>query len=129
LAANDAERTRRINTCVATGRTVAACTTEVNTQFPRSFGNTSVHGTVAFPVFSQLAPGVAANSGIFISFLEQNRVGLFAQSVILNNFRGSVNFQPNPNIFLTEILTNSSRNRYNALQLEVRRRFSEGLSY
>jgi hypothetical protein len=129
LAANDAERTRRINTCVATGRTVASCTTEVNTQFPRSFGNTGVPGTVALPVFSQLAPGVAANSGTFIPFLEQNRVGSFAQSVILNNFRGNVSFQPNPNIFLTEILTNSSRNRYNALQLEVRRRFSDGLSY
>ena len=38
-------------------------------------------------------------------------------------------FQPNPNILFTEILTNSSRNRYNALQIELRRRFSDGLSY
>ena len=129
LTANDAERTRRINACVAGGGTVAACTTQTNAAFPRSFGFTGAPGTVALPVFSQLSPGVAANPGTFIPFLEQGRVASFAQTVITNGFRNTVVFQPNPNIFFTEILTNSSRNQYNALQVELRRRFSDGLSY
>ncbi len=125
LAANDAQRPTLINACVAAGGTLAACTA----QFPRRFDFTGAPGTVALPVFSQLSPGVNANAGTFIPFLEQGRVASFAQTVITNGFRNTVVFQPNPNIFFTEILTNSSRNQYNALQIELRRRFSEGLSY
>jgi hypothetical protein len=127
LAANDAERARRIATCVAGGGTTSACTTQVNTQFPRSFGFTGVPGTAQLPVFSQLA--VAPTSTTFIPFLEQNRVASFAQNAITSGLRGNVVFQPNPNILFTEILTNSSRNHYNALQIEVRRRLSDGFYF
>lgn len=129
LAANDAERTRRINALVAGGATLAAATATVNAQFPRSFGFTGVPGTVALPVISQLANGGPVTSTAFIPFLEQNRVASFAQNIITLGQRGNVVFQPNPNILFTEILTNSSRNRYNALQIELRRRFTDGLYY
>jgi len=129
LAANDAERTRRIAACVAAGGTQTGCTNQTNAAFPRSFQNTGVPGTVAIPVFSQLAAGVAANSATFIPFLEQGRVASFAQTVIINGLRGNVVFQPNPNIFFTEVLTNSSRLQYDAFQVELRRRFADGLSF
>jgi hypothetical protein len=61
--------------------------------------------------------------------LEQNRVASLAQNAITSGLRGNVVFQPNPNILFTEILTNSSRNFYNALQIEVRRRFSDGFYF
>jgi hypothetical protein len=127
LAANDAERTKRINALVAGGATVAAATTTVNTQFPRSFGNTGVAGTVALPVFSQTL--VAPTSTTFIPFLEQGRIASFAQNTITLGQRGNVVFQPNPNILFTEILTNSSRLRYNSLQAEIRHRFRDGLYF
>ena len=137
LAANDAERARRIATCVAGGGTTSACTARLNTAptpttpnpdyFPRSYGFTGAPGTVQLPVFSQLL--VAPTSTTFIPFLEQNRVASFAQNTITSGLRGNVVFQPNPNILFTEILTNSSRNYYNALQIEVRRRFSDGFYF
>ena len=129
LAANDAERARRIATCVAGGSSTNVCTTQVNAPFPRSFGFTGAPGTVALPVISQLAVGGPVTSTAFIPFLEQNRVASFAQNIITTGQRGNVVFQPNPNILFTEILTNSSRNQYNALQVEFRRRFRDGLSY
>lgn len=129
LAANDAERARRISTCTAGGGTLTTCTNQVNTQFPRSFGFTGVAGTVALPVLSQLGAAVTPTSTTYIPLLEQNRVASFAQNVIITGARGNVVFQPNPNIFFTEILTNSSRNQYNALQIELRRRFSAGLYF
>lgn len=42
---------------------------------------------------------------------------------------GNVVFQQNPNIFLSEILSNAGRYDFNALQTEVRRRFRNGFSF
>ncbi|MEJ7699831.1 MAG: hypothetical protein WKF71_09340 [Pyrinomonadaceae bacterium] len=132
LAATDAERTRRINTCVAGGQTVAACTTQTNTALPRTAAfNAAVPGTVALPVFNQLQGGgtaLLANANN-LTFISRGQVGSLAQTLITTRQRGSVVFQANPNIFLSEIVTNAGKQRYNALQAEIRRRFSDGLSY
>ncbi len=132
LAATDAERTRRINTCVAGGQTVAACTTQTNTALPRTAAfNAAVPGTVALPVFNQLQGGGTALLGTAnnLTFISRGQVGSLAQTLITNRQRGNVVFQANPNIFLSEIVTNAGKQRYNALQAEIRRRFSDGLSY
>src|SRR6185436_7090398 len=60
---------------------------------------------------------------------EQGRIASFAQNTITSGLRGNVVFQPNPNILFTEILTNSSRLRYNSLQAEIRHRFRDGLYF
>jgi len=40
-----------------------------------------------------------------------------------------INFRANPNAGVVDLLTNSGRYRYNALQMEIRRRFTQGLSF
>ena len=44
------------------------------------------------------------------------------------NFVG-VPFRPNPNAGPVDLLTNDARFRYNALQVELRRRFTQGLYF
>jgi hypothetical protein len=132
LAATDAERQRRINACVAGGGTASSCTAQVNTALPRSGAfNSAVPGTVQLPVFNQLVGGGAAvlRSTTYLPILEFGEAGRFAQNLIIQGQRGSVVFQPNPNLFISEIVTNAGRQNYNALQAEVRRRFRNGFSY
>jgi hypothetical protein len=38
-------------------------------------------------------------------------------------------FQPNPNLFLAQLLSNSGRSSYNALQVQLQRRLSDGLQF
>ena len=40
-----------------------------------------------------------------------------------------INFRANPNAGVVDLLTNSGRYRYNALQMEIRRRFTQGFSF
>ena len=61
--------------------------------------------------------------------VQQALAGGYAQNLIINGLRGSVVFQQNPNIFITELLQIAARFNYNALQAEVRRRFKNGLSF
>jgi hypothetical protein len=87
---------------------------------------------------------VAASSGYssttFINNLNANNVGTMASTLAFNSAyrtnRESVAvglpgnfFVANPNATFARILTNESRSNYNALELEVRRRFSKGLQF
>ncbi|HSK73104.1 MAG TPA: hypothetical protein VK892_15505, partial [Pyrinomonadaceae bacterium] len=131
LSATDAERTRLINACVAGGGTVTNCTNQVNTSLPRSAAfNAAVPGTVQLPVLNQLTSSAAVlRSTTYIPLLETGQAGAFAQNLIIQGLRGGVTFQQNPNLFISEIVTNAGRQNYNALQAEIRRRFRNGLSY
>jgi hypothetical protein len=55
--------------------------------------------------------------------------GQLAVTYTGNFLQGTVPFQANPNIGLGLLLSNSARYNYNALQLELRRRFSSGLYF
>ncbi|HSK73103.1 MAG TPA: TonB-dependent receptor [Pyrinomonadaceae bacterium] len=131
LAATDAERTTRINACVAGGGTVTTCTNQVNTSLPRSAAfNAAVPGTVQLPVISLATSSAAVlRTSSYITLLEAGQAGGFAQNLILQGLRGGITFQPNPNLFISEIVSNAGRMNYNALQAEIRRRFKNGLSY
>jgi hypothetical protein len=61
--------------------------------------------------------------------IQQGLAGAFAQTIIQQRLYGPVVFQQNPNILVTEILTNAARFNYNALQAEVRRRFKNGFAF
>jgi hypothetical protein len=58
--------------------------------------------------------------------IQQGLAGSLAQTYITNGLQGGVRFQPTSEIFSAEVLTNGGKYRYNALQAEIRRRFSDG---
>jgi hypothetical protein len=96
-----------------------------------------------FGVVSGGTPVSAANgysSTNFISQLTSNNIGTMASTLAFNSAyrtnRESVAvglpgnfFVANPNATFARILTNDSYSNYNALQVELRRRFSDGLQF
>ena len=139
LLINQAERTRRINVLVAGGATVNAATTTINTQLPESAAfNSTLAGSAVLTVFPRLGSGgligtipgtgqSAINATIAANLINGTTADL-ATVFVTNNLAGSVNLVPNPSVFVADLLTNGSRFNYNALQVDVRRRFSDGLS-
>ena len=131
LEINDAERARRLATCIAGGGTTTACTTLVNTQLPRSAAyNASLTGSIPLAVFPSLGNpnAILTNAGVLTN-IQGGAAGAVAQTIIVNNLEGAVRFQPNPNIFVSEILMNAGRYNYHGAQFEIRRRFSNGFSF
>ena len=91
--------------------------------------NPAIPGSQPLNVFSGLVSGGFLNdTGTILPLIQAGRAGSLAQFYFLNGLNGSVPIVTNPNIFIDEILTNSGRFRYNALQAEVRRRFNNGIS-
>jgi hypothetical protein len=105
---------------------------------------------VPLPIFDRffgLVPGgtpVASTSGYtsttFINNLNQNNIGTLASTLAFNQAyrtnRESVQvglpanfFVANPNATFSRVLRNDARSNYNALEIEVRRRFSDGLQF
>ena len=111
-----------------------------------SFGNLfPAQGTVPLPIFSRyFATGVSNANGFgnatFISHLNNNNVGSIASTLAFSNiYRASRElvangipsnfFVANPNSAASRLLTNDSMSNYHSLQVEVRKRFSDGLQF
>ncbi|MFY9558445.1 MAG: carboxypeptidase-like regulatory domain-containing protein [Blastocatellia bacterium] len=95
---------------------------------------------IPLPIFTKLFTGVAATSGFtsstFIQNLQQNNIGGMANtlaysSTYLNSRKNLAPnfFVTNPNAAFARVLGNFSYSKYHSLQLEIRRRFSGGLSF
>jgi hypothetical protein len=105
-------------------------------------------GCVALPTFDRffglttggtpVASASAYTSSTFISNLNNNNVGTLASTLAFNSAyrtnRESVTvglpanfFVANPNATFARVLTNDSISNYNALEIELRKRFSHGL--
>lgn len=93
--------------------------------------NAAIVGSQPLNVFNNLnlAGGGALNNATIVQFIQRGEVGQLARQYIGLNQEGTVKFQPNPDIFATEILTNKGKFRFNALQAEIRHRFSDGVSF
>ncbi len=109
-----------------------------------SFGNTGLAGQIALPnisrFFTALAAAQAFGSTGFISNLDNNNVGTFASTLAFSNVykanRQSATigipanfFVANPNAAFARILGNDSTSNYHSLQVELRKRFSQGLQF
>ena len=97
--------------------------------------NTNLAGSQQLTTFNNLGtgfgstiPGVLNLGGVTGAILN-NTPGQLAQIYIQNGLTGKVPFQPNPNIGSTFLLDNNSRYDYNSLQVELRRRFADGLYF
>jgi hypothetical protein len=101
-------------------------------------------GCVDLPIFSRFFVGATAANGFsnatFISHLNNNNVGSIASTLQTSNVYRAARENPangipanffvaNPNALSSRLLTNDSMSNYHSLQVEVRRRFSAGLTF
>ncbi|MFN2577674.1 MAG: carboxypeptidase regulatory-like domain-containing protein [Pyrinomonadaceae bacterium] len=99
-------------------------------------------GCVALPLLDKFFAGVSSASAYtnttFLNNLRDNNVGAMANTISFNStyktnretqgLAGNF-FVANPNAAFVNILTNDSTSNYNALEIELRRRFSSGLQF
>ncbi|MBI3656143.1 MAG: TonB-dependent receptor [Acidobacteria bacterium] len=88
----------------------------------------NIPGSQPLTVFPNLSSGGLLNNPTIINQLQAGTAADLAILYIQNNLAGNVRFLANPNTGVADLLNNSSKYRYNALQLELRRRFSQGLA-
>ncbi|MEO6335061.1 MAG: hypothetical protein ABIO91_08770, partial [Pyrinomonadaceae bacterium] len=139
--------------CVAGGGTTATCTTMINTSLPLSAAfNSTLAGSVPLTVIPLIGALSATNGGIGTAGagaainatvnanLVSGSVADLAQFYVnqgVNNHPTLasptnvpfVKFYQNPNIGQIELFTNDGSYNYNSLQIELRRRFSDGLFF
>jgi carboxypeptidase family protein/TonB-dependent receptor-like protein len=99
--------------------------------------NSAVPGSQPLTVFpnigaalvgAAIAAGGGLNNSSVIAQLDAGTPGDLAQFYVIRGMGSSI-FLPNPNTFVGNLLTNGGRYRYNGLQVELRRRFSQGLYF
>ena len=90
--------------------------------------NPNIAGSQQLLVFPKLtAGGLLTNTGTIQPLIQRGEAGTLAQVYFVNGLNGAVQFTPNPNIFVADVLLNSGFSNYHSLQIEFRRRFSQGL--
>jgi len=91
--------------------------------------NPAIAGSQPLLVFPNLGSGGLLNNSTILGQIQQGVPADLAVTYIINSLAGTVNFLQNPNAFVGNVTTNGGLFRYNALQAEIRRRFSGGFSY
>ena len=111
-----------------------------------SFTNSGLPGQVAVPIFAKFFTGAAAftntqfTNATFISNLDFNSIGALANALAFSSTYKANRENPalglpgnffvaNPNAAFVRILANDSYSNYNAMEIELRRRFSNGLQF
>jgi hypothetical protein len=84
-------------------------------------------GCQTLTVFPSLANGGSLNSPAVQNLLLNGSVADLARRYVTLGQTGSVQILPNPNMGILDLLGNLGESNYNALQVELRRRFSQGL--
>lgn len=91
--------------------------------------NANIPGSQQLTVFPLLtAGGLLTNRGVIQPLIQRGEAGQLAAIYFQNGLAGSVNFVANPNTFVADVLGNFSESNYHALQIELNRRFSNGLA-
>jgi len=93
----------------------AACTPQQNA------------GCQTLTVFPSLANSGSLNTAAVRNLLLNGSVADLARRYVTLGQTGSVQILPNPNMGILDLLGNLGESNYNALQVELRRRFSQGL--
>jgi len=90
--------------------------------------NSSVPGSQQLTVFPNLASGGLLTNGTITGLIQSGQVAQLAFTYLANNLQGSVGFVPNRNAGVADLLTNGGAFHYNALQVDLRRRFTNGFA-
>lgn len=108
--------------------TLSTAARAVNSAIPISGAfNPAIAGSQQTPFFNRLPSGGLLNNPTVITQLQAGTPGDLAFIYIQNTLDGGL-LQPNPNTGVADLLTNGGRYRYNSLQAEIRRRFTQGFS-
>ncbi|MGH9943105.1 MAG: hypothetical protein ACRD9R_12200, partial [Pyrinomonadaceae bacterium] len=91
--------------------------------------NASIAGSQALSVFSNLAGGGLLTNATVQGQLIAGTPADLAAIYIQNGLAGTVRFLANPNTGVADLVGNFGSYRYNALQVELRRRFAQGLYF
>jgi hypothetical protein len=96
--------------------------------------NPNIAGSQPLPIFDMLPFGAFLNNSLVITQLQNGTPADLAVLYITNGLDidgqgGGVNFRANPNAGPVDFVANAGVYRYNALQVEVRRRFADGLYF
>lgn len=87
-------------------------------------------GCQTLTVFPQIEAGGLLGNNTIRNLIRAGQPGQLAFTYISSQFGGSSQlFLANPNSGVVDYLSNDGKYRYNSLQVEVRRRFSEGLLF
>ncbi|MDQ3665827.1 MAG: TonB-dependent receptor [Acidobacteriota bacterium] len=95
--------------------------------------NPAIAGSQPLPVFAQLPFGAFLNNSVITGQLINGTPADLALTYILNGLdidanNVGVRFRPNPFAGVADLLTNGGKYRYDSLQAEIRRRFTNGFS-
>ncbi|HYX29148.1 MAG TPA: TonB-dependent receptor [Pyrinomonadaceae bacterium] len=121
-----ADFNRAFNNCIAQGATLSGSGTPLQKCTNANF-NPAIPGSVPLTVFPNLGGAGLLNNSVILGQLKAGIPADLAVTYVINALTGSVKFNPNPNIFVADVLNNGAFDRYNSLQIELRRRFSGGL--
>jgi len=91
--------------------------------------NSGIPGSRPLTIFPQLPFGGFLDNGIVQDLIRTGEVGQLAAVYYVNGITGPIQFTPNPNTFVADVITNYSNSTYNALQLEIRRRSVSGIEF
>jgi hypothetical protein len=91
--------------------------------------NPNIPGSQPLTVFPTIQAGGLLTNSTIRQLIAQGRAADLGQIYFINAFGGSEIFVPNPSAFFSLVLGNEAYSDYNALQVEVRRRFSKDLGF
>jgi hypothetical protein len=94
-----------------------------------SIANLGLAGQVDLPVFAQLVAGGLPTNATIRSQVQQGTASELALIYVTNGLNGGVEFVPNINAGVVDLLSNFGKYRYDSLQAEVRRRFTNGFAF
>ncbi|HYR91195.1 MAG TPA: TonB-dependent receptor [Terriglobia bacterium] len=96
--------------------------------FDPSF-NSNIPGSQPLPVFNSLASSGLLSNSLVRNLIQSGQAGELAVRYLLAGLAGGVQFYRNPVSLASLLLGNSSNSSYNALQIDLLRRFRRGLQF
>jgi hypothetical protein len=91
--------------------------------------NPNIPGSVPLPVFDQLPFGGLLTNSLIRGYIQQNKLGQLAYIYISNALDGGFPLNPNANANFSDLAINQASSTYHGGQIDVRRRFREGLIF
>src|SRR6185369_12419097 len=91
--------------------------------------NAAIAGSQPLTVFPLLGSGGALTASSVRTAIDQGAPGTLATLYQTNGLNGPISFFANPLILGGNLITNFSNSTYNALQVDVRHRYRNGLQF